>query len=588
MRFIAAIVTFVIAFLLIGFGIAQRTVFAAPDNVTASLQLKDDATVTVIDSKTLHSNAGRQSVAISGAPNVFAAYGRTEDVLAWVGKAGYNKIGFNPDTSKLTNKFVKGKETVVPDPHGSDLWLDEFSRAKSLNFTVNVPNDISIIVVSDGTKPAPSNVSIRWPLDNSTPWSGPLILGGIVVLIISLGLYLWALVHSRRKRGPRRKSPKMPKVPRQRGYRPRKAQSSPPAPGGRRSAKRSMVAAGPIVLVGLLALSGCSAQAAPKAATGGSSAAPTPTASASVATPKDQKPPAVSVPQLRVIVDRIAAVTTKADATLDPELAKTRFDGAALALRTANYAIRKVDNTVAAPAAILTQKIGVTLPQQTDTWPRAVFTVTQNPAVKTAPPVALMLVQKSARENYKVAYATTLEPNAKVRALAPANVGAPPVSPDSKFLVMAPDKVAMAYGDILAKGPESASAKDFDTSKDTFIGPYGLDSRKKLQAALPATAALDFANTDGPDASIALGSNDSGAIVAVSLNETVTVKPVEAGAAINPEGQVKSLSGLTGTTKGTQSIYGDQLLFYIPAAGSKAKVILLGFATGLVSAKELP
>ncbi len=230
----------------------------------------------------------------------------------------------------------------------------------------------------------------------------------------------------------------------------------------------------------------------------------------------------------------------------------------------------------------------MTLPQSTDKWPRTVFTVVSNPSDKTVPPVALTLVQAKPRDDYKVAYATALEANTVLPQMAPANVGATRLPPDNKLLVMAPSALALAYGDILEKGPDSPYAKQFDTSKDALIALIGLDARKKLQAALPATAAMTFANSVGPDESIALGSNDSGAIVAVYLNETVTVKPVEAGAAVNPEGAVKSLSGITGSTKGTTAVYGDQLLFYVPPISSKDKVVLLGFATGLISAKELP
>ena len=197
-----------------------------------------------------------------------------------------------------------------------------------------------------------------------------------------------------------------------------------------------------------------------------------------------------------------------------------------------------------------------------------------------------MLVQATARDNFKVAYATALQSTLSLD-VAPANIGAPRLGPDVKLLKLEPGKVAMAYGDIIEKGPTSEFAKLFDTTKDTLIGLIGLDKRKALQAALPATAAMTFANSDGPADSIAFGSNNSGAIVAVYLNETVTVKPVEAGAAVNPEGAVKSLAGITGSTKGTVAVYGDQLLFYVPSSTSSQKITLLGFATGLISAKEL-
>ena len=131
MRFIAAIVAFVIAFGMIAYGIAQRTVLAAPSTLTASVATHSPATVTLIDSKTLQSLPGRQKIDISGSSTVFAAYGRTEDVKAWVGKTTYNRIGYKAATQKLTNTVVEGKATTVPNPAGSDLWLGQFSHTKS-------------------------------------------------------------------------------------------------------------------------------------------------------------------------------------------------------------------------------------------------------------------------------------------------------------------------------------------------------------------------------------------------------------------------------------------------------------------------
>ena len=586
MRFIAAIVTFVIAFGMIAYGIAQRTILAEPDSITASTVVSDDATVSVISSKTLKALDGRQSVTIGGPGKVFAAYGRTEDVLAWVGDASYNRIGINSAKTALTSKLVSGSETKVPDPRGSDLWLDEYSRSNSLNFFVNVPDDISIVVVSDGTKPAPNRFSISWPLDNRTPWSGPLIVGGGILLLIGLGIYLWAFTHLRRSRGPRRKTPKMPKVPKQRGYKPRKT-GTVAAKGGRRSNARRMVAIVPILLVGTVALSGCSPELWPEFMTGGSSASATPTPTPTLPAGEKLQAPAVTLPQLKKIVAKVSVAAAKADAAIDPGMLKSRFEGPALELRTANYAIRKVDSTAQPAAVIPAGEVNVTLPQQSNTWPRTVFTVVI-PSDKTVAPVALVLVQATPRANFKVDYATALEAGAKLPDVAPANVGAPRLKPGTKLLAMAPSDVALAYGDILEKGTESKFSKDFDLKNDALIGLIGFEARKALQAKVPATAAMTFANSDGPGDSIALGSNNAGAIVAVYLNETVTVKPVEAGASVNPEGAVKSLSGITGTTKGTVAVYGDQLLFYVPPASSKNKIVLLGFATGLVSAKELP
>jgi len=589
-RFIAAIVAFVIAFGMIAYGIAQRTVLAAPSTLTASVATHSPATVTLIDSKTLQSLPGRQKIDISGSSTVFAAYGRTEDVKAWVGKTTYNRIGYKAATQKLTNTVVKGKATTVPNPSGSDLWLGQFSHTKSLRFTVNVPSDITVLVVSNGTSPAPSNISVQWPLDNRTPWSGPLMAGGLLVLLVGVGLYIWAVVHHRRARGPRRKTPKMPKVPRQRGRRQRRAASSTAASRSprRRSTRRKMVVAVPVLLVGTLLLSGCSSELWPEFLGGASQASPSPSPTKAAAPSEQLDPPAVTIPQLKEIVSRISDVATEADKTNDATLAGTRFTGAALAVRSANYTIRKADSTVPALFAIPATAVGLTLPQHTDSWPRTVFTVVQNPQDKTVPPVALMLVQDTPRDEYKVNYAVQLEAKVDFPKVAAANIGASQLAPDQKLLKLPPKAIALDYGDILEKGTESPFTKDFDLTNDKFVSSFGNEYRKATAAALPATAAMTVANGDGPGPVIALSTNDNGAIVATELEETVTVKPTEAGAAVNPEGQVKSLSGITGSTKGTVSVYGDQLLFYVPKAGTKGKITLLGFASGLISAKELP
>ena len=41
------------------------------------------------------------------------------------------------------------------------------------------------------------------------------------------------------------------------------------------------------------------------------------------------------------------------------------------------------------------------------------------------------------------------------------------------------------------------------------------------------------------------------------------------------------------STKGVVATYGDQLLFYVPPAGSDSKIVLLGYTQGLVKAGEV-
>jgi hypothetical protein len=584
LRFIVAIVSFVVAFVMISFGIAQRTIFAEPDHVAASTELATSAPVTVIDGKVLNANPGRQKVLISGSSTIFAAYGRTSDVLAWIGDSSYNEVQLDPETSSLDNSPVVGSESIVPDPHGSDLWLDEFTREDQLTFVVNVPDDISIIVLSDGESPAPGNISITWPVDNRTPWSGPLIVGGVLLLLAGLALYLWALSHLRKARGPRRRPPKMPKPPKRLPFKPTKPKVL-PATRGRRSSGHATMTVSTLVVSALL-LSGCTAESWPEFL-GGSAATPTPTPTVSAPPVSTEKPPVVNTTQLESIVAEIALVAQRADADRDSTLLAERFTGPALELREANYAIRSADTNYAALPAIPSGPVEVTLPQQNDKWPRTVFTVIHDPENTTVAPTALMLVQASPRENFKVVYAVQLEAGTMLPELAAANVGTQRLQPDVKLFALPPSELAAAFGDVLLNGESSSFYKFFDLEGNSLIESIGYDAKQKRISSIPAIAKMELANALSDAEVIPMVTNDSGAIVATYLTETEKVTPVEAGALINAEGAVKSLAGVSSTTKGTMATYGNQLLFYVPPVGSDQKIVLIGWASALIAAREL-
>lgn len=589
MRFIVAIVSFVVAFLMISYGIAQRTVLATPDHVAATTELSTTAAVSVIDGAVLNTNDGRQKIVVSGSESIFAAYGRTADVLAWIGETTYNNIGIDAKTSELVNDIVRGTESEVPDPRGSDLWLGEYSRDTELSFVTNVPEGISLVLISDGIQPAPGRVSITWPVDNRTPWSGPLIVGGMLLLLAGLGLYLWALSHLRKARGPRRKPPKMPRAPRpskpqkRLKYAPPKQKELAPTRGRRSSGRMAAIS---ILLTGTLALTGCTAESWPEFLGGSPEVMPVPSPTETAAPVVVGKPPAVSVTQLESIVSKVAAVAQKADTDRDAALLETRFDGPALEMRKANYAIRKADNSYAPLPAIPSGPVEITLPQQNDRWPRTVFAVIQNPEDTTIVPTALFLVQQTPRENYKVVYAMQLEAKVVLPALAAASVGTQRLKPDARLFTLRPDELALDYGDIVLKGEESEFFDEFDTENDSLLASIGFEAKQRRKASIPGIAKMVFDIAPGAGDVIPLVTNDNGAIVAVYLNETETVRPVEAGAVINAEGAVKSLSKVSSTTKGTIATYGDQLLFYLPPSTSKKKIVLLGWASALIAAKE--
>jgi hypothetical protein len=166
-------------------------------------------------------------------------------------------------------------------------------------------------------------------------------------------------------------------------------------------------------------------------------------------------------------------------------------------------------------------------------------------------------------------------------------VGTQRLKPDVKLFALQPDELAAAFGDVLLKGEESEFFKYFDVENDSLVKSIGFDAKQKRKNGIPAIATMEFGSEPGDGEIIPMVTNDNGAIVAVYLNETETVRPVEPGAIINAEGAVKSLSGVSSSTKGTIATYGDQLLFYVPPSTSKDKIVLIGWASGLIAAKEL-
>lgn len=582
MRFVLAIVSFLLAALAIGAGIAQKTVFAAPDREVQSISLDSTAPITVIDGTTLNAFPRSQTVQLAGSTTAFAAYGRTTDVMGWIGDASYNTVSFSAGKG-LVSTTTEAAESIVPSPAGSDLWLEEFPAEKASKFTVNVPKDISLIIVSDGTQPAPADITLSWRLDNDTPWATPLVAAGGGLLLLGLVLLLWAITHLRRARGPRRKQPKMPKLPRQPRYKPSKQtrQRALPATRGRRSTRTGMIAV-PFVLVTALSLGACSFAPTPEA----QSPSPTPTPGADTTQVAEPQQPAVTAAQATRIIARVSAVAAKSDKANNAKTLAARFAGPALQRRIAAYKIHKVDKTIDPVTAVPSGPVALTLPGQNDSWPRTVFAVIKG-ADETVPPLAVTMIQDDARSQYKVHYSVALEPGIETPKVAKPSIGAPRLPVDVKLLTLAPESISKAYGDILVKGKKSKYYPMFEANGDSLRVEVGVEAKKQRVKKLPKTAKLTFANAPGTGQVVALATIDAGAIVAVQLTETETVKPVQTGAAVSAPKDVKALLGKSLSTKGLRAVYADQLLFYVPSATVGGKIQLLGYSQGLVGASEL-
>ena len=177
MRLIVAIVLLAVSTVALSLGIAQRTVFDAPDTVELSLELNASAPATIIHGKDLLAFPGRQTITVEGGTSgripradgegfvrgstdlVFVAYGRTIDVMAWLSPARHTLVGVDAVGSTMT-VLPRSGELYLPEPSGSDLWFAEYSETGAVSLSIAAPEDVTVLIMSDGVLPAPQSISL--------------------------------------------------------------------------------------------------------------------------------------------------------------------------------------------------------------------------------------------------------------------------------------------------------------------------------------------------------------------------------------------------------------------------------------------
>lgn len=587
MRFVWAVVAFVLAALMIGAGIAQRTIFQGPDTERQTVEVTGDAPYVLIDGAVLRSHDGSQTLRVQQPGTIFASYGRTADLEAWLATSDYTHVrldGTDVESTPVSATQPLADGADAPTPAGSDLWLDEFQQEDVLITTLQLPEDMSLLVATDGVESAPTSFSLTWPVRHATPWAGPLIVGGAVLLAGGIVLYLLGVRHARRSRGPRRKGLPIPvtepiDLAVEQGD--KGVISATPTRRQLSGGKRALLSAPALGLSALL-FAGCSADAWPDLAP---SATPTP--SQSVVVPDEQQDPVVTQAQAERIVQRIAQTVATADEDADATVAATRLAGTALETRETNYDLRADLKKQKALAPIPAGPLSVTLPEANDAWPRTFLAV----ASTDAGDEILSVTQQDPWSEYKLTYAASLVSDAELN-LAPAYVGAISIPADSPFLAIAPGELATAYADVLAKGEDSEYFDLFDTANDAFIESLDKDRTDRLalfNETGAKTGKLTFGAKAGDTAPAALATLDSGAIVAVTVDDLDKVTPTDDDAVIKLDDNpvVESLTGVSQSSKGFTTTWANQLFFFVPSQSSQERIQLLGFSSEILNAKVI-
>ncbi|MCI1017973.1 glycosyl transferase [Microbacterium sp. C5A9] len=617
MRFVWAVVAFVLAAGLIGAGIAQRTIFQGPATQKVAVDVAEPAPFVLMDGDVLRENPGAQTLLIRGDGDIFAAYGRTADMEAWLSDTDYNHVTAGSD-GELDVEFVEptadaaapapeetptdgaaaetppeGGEAAEPagrNPAGSDLWLDSFSDTDSLITDLQLPEGVSVLIAYDGTQAAPDDIVVSWPLDNSTPLAGPLMAAGAVVLLVGLVLYVLGIRHQRRGRGPRRKGPgplpvtepidlaQLPPAERAAIEGPDSSASPdageadepqsesenteearPRSDGGSNEmrthapARRRRLFAVPAIALTALLATGCSADSWPQFGEG----TPTPTPTATVIAPDNQKPPAVTEAQAKRILQDATATISEADAAMDIDLAGTRLDGPALTARTTEYALRTALPETTPPAAIPTDDVEVVLPEATDRWPRTVLMLSKSEGDDTVPPVILTMTQQDPWSAYKITNMAEMSADAVFPDVAAAWLGTSLVPDDSAFLSVPPGELAATFADVVDAGEQSAAYGLFDDLALNLAKSIR-DSRQAVVQNLADNGAAETSQTafdiaPADSAPVSLTTLGSGAIVAVSLIDNETVTPTSADAVIR-FGENAQVKALTGVTESAKGV----------------------------------
>lgn len=582
MRLVSAILVLFVSIVGLAIGIAMRTVWAGPDTLVKSVDVEHTAPVIVIPGQTLVSHEGRQTVTVvdsSGEDSqIVVAYGRTTDVMGWVRPSRFTTVLTNPTTGELYAAPRLGAESRVPNPLGSDLWLEQFQESSALRMSLAGDEDISVVIFADGDRPAPGTIQLSWPLNNVSPVAGFLVAGGLLAMVAGFILLALALTDIRRRRGPRRKTPRPPRPKLGRGarYRPRPQQL--PERGRRRALQRSVLA---VPLLGVTVLTACATPAEQEPL-------PQEPAEQSEQLPVQPEPyPAVTEAQFRTIIDRVANEVLLADQALDGELLENRMGEPALRMRQAQYTLRAYDSELGQITPVPSTPIRLFVPQQSSTWPRTVFAVVQEGAESTAPSTGLVFRQETARDNYQLIFEVLLAPQVVLPPMPAPDVGSPRLARDSKLLLLSPEETVQGYADVLLRGQESRYWSSFDVLTDdlfTLLGPDGQQLRKE---SFGGDLNLEISMEPTESQLVALATSDNGALVFGALSEVEQVTPVEQGSAINATPSVRALTGQPQSVDGFRARYEMHVVWYVPPIGSEERIRVVGYSYALVDAEEI-
>ncbi|MDN6330995.1 MAG: hypothetical protein L0J58_00405, partial [Micrococcaceae bacterium] len=448
----------------------------------------------------------------------------------------------------------------VPNPKNSDLWVASESADSHMVHRWTAPDegDWSLLLATDGTKAAPTDITVSWENDATAPFSIPLIIVGSLLILFGLASVLVG-------RGGRGKGPE--------ASAPTGGGSTTPAAGSGSGASTlqrtaTVVAAAALVLVPALPAS---------AATGSATASP----SAS-STEQDQDGDDVHAvlqeDQLDRILESVADTVSSGDKAQDAKKLKSRVGGDALSLRKTNYSQRNDGLKIPAPGTVAAAPVRSAAVTTTTKWPRTSMIVTQAKDAKI--PRVLVLKQEDPRANYKLINEVSMLPGSEFPGLAVGDTSVRTLDNKDDSVKTAP---ATAAKDLAAYLSDSKSKKKGQFAESAFISATHEGQAKEIKDN--KNAKIKYEHKVDQKSLEVLSTPNGGALVSGLLNSTMTATPKEEGGTVKLDDASAKLADAKSTKKGVVTKSAEPVVFYIPGADSKDKIRLIAGEIVLQSAK---
>lgn len=611
MRYFFAILTLVIAGILLVLGVGQRTFLSGPSSVQIGVnaqQLEDG--FAVIPAAVFDQLRGQPSVVLTG-DQLFVAIGSSRDIEGWMQGQNHSVLSLGEGGEELEVQAVRTtepamdnngdeSESEIPDPRGSDMWLDEFTGESSLKVAVDLEPSQAVLAQVASDTAADATVQVSWAREKNTPLAGPLLVTGGIFAALGAILYLFALDHDRRGLGPRRGR----KGPFQ-GLRNRRPYSSQTASGVTKKAmknRRLSLLAGAGAAALMVGLAGCSPSYWPQPVE------PSPSVEAQEPTDELRAPVPVVESQIDMITARISEVANTADSDLDSDVLKARFTGPAFDQRSANFTIRSAEPDYQVPPRILSERLDYTLIQSTENWPRTMFITVDSSMTDPAdsgeeesseetegesnesagegeestPTLALLVTQSDPRSNYMTSHVISLRGGIEMPPAAPLSEGTALLSDDLKTLQLEPRMVSTAFADVLQAGQESEWYDLFALDDEILLDKMGA-AWANQQSGENVNYSASVKATEVPVVSLSTG--QGGALVIASVfDDHITASD---GERYRVElSKIEQALGLSGSQERVVQRWLHDVLFYVPSAESGDKIVILGSSSEIVSASS--